>query len=190
MSLLNTNIQDLAESAGSSSANYTPSNGLHNAVVIALHDLGLQEQTNDKGEVYEIHKMDLIFAIEEQNSKAEHMIVRRTVSITMGEKSILRKIITDAEWDIREIGDLLGKTCQVLTKVVKTKAGKDFPKVENVMSGKGFKSSGAVKLPYWYADTDGIHSLDGIKIGEKNVREAKVEHKKVPSENSEKASPF
>lgn len=174
MSIFDTNVETLTPEGGK----YTPTKGLHQAKVIALVDLGDQECVDQKtGEKYMMRKLDIIFAVEEKNSKGEHMTARRTVSMTMGENSVLSKINRDAKWNIVKIGDILGKTAELYIKIVKTKADKDFPKVEGIDEGAGFTASGALTLPFWYADVapDCIAMLQGVTIGAKLERKSDSE---------------
>jgi len=162
MSIFNTTVESLTPDAGK----WKPTNGIHQAVVIALVDRGDEENTNDQGVTYMVRKMEIVFAIEEKNSNGCHMIVSRKVTMSMGENAILRKYIDDAGWSVNQISDILGQRAQIYTKITKSKAGKDYTKIETIDAGEGFASSGSIALPFWYNDVDqnDILKLQGIKI--------------------------
>jgi len=186
MSIFNTTREDLEKG---SSKHYTPTDGLHQAVVVAIIDLGEQEKENDRGEKYMSHGIEFVFSIDELNDNSEHMTVKREMTLTYSDKSLLRKMTVDCKWDWKEVSDLLGKPCQVLTKIVKTKAGKDFPKLDTFMTGTGFKPTGKVLIPFWYKDvpSDNILLLPKVVIGEKHVREPDSVPPTTPAPSSDTA---
>lgn len=169
MSLFDTKVESLTGENGK----WLPSKGQHNAKIVALVNVGMIDRKNDEGEEYKVQGLELVWAIEEKNSRGEHMIIRQQVTMSLKTGTTLGDLVKDACWKITNIRDILGKTAKIFVKLQKSKTtGKDYAKVgSDVMEG-GFNSTGTIVLPFWYADMkkEDVIMIDGVTIGSKQEK--------------------
>lgn len=180
MSLFDTKVESLTGENGK----WMPSKGQHNAKVVALINIGMINRKNDEGEEYQVQGIQLVWAIEEKNSRGEHMIIRQDVYMSLKSGTTLGDLVKDAGWKITNIRDILGKTAKIFVKIQKSKStGKDYAKVGvDVMEG-GFNSTGTIILPFWYNDMkkEDVIMIDGVTIGSKQEKKvAKLEESNDP----------
>ena len=123
-----------------------PSEGVHNAVLAAVQDLGMIE-SSFSGE--EHHKLRLVWILEDCDALGEHLLVLQRVTNSSHEKSILRKTITGILG--RDPGEgavddtlILGAQCQLRISHNESQ-GRTYANVDEVT--KQGKKSAKIEIP-------------------------------------------
>jgi hypothetical protein len=110
-----------------------PEEGQHSGVLIGLFHMGKQENLEKKL----VDKVMLLFELDEVNEKEDNMTVNSILTLSMHEKSALRKVastlmdrtFTDEEASDFELNDMIEKPC--LIDIGRTAKG-DRAKVINI----------------------------------------------------------
>ena len=168
MSLLTKSLEEL-ESTGK---NYFVEDGLHNAICVAVADLGVVE-VEFEGEKKTQNKMKVAWALEPKDDDGQHFVIEREFNAVISDKSTLKKFLTQSRIEIKEVVQLLDTRCKILTQIATGKnSGKKYVGINSYMAGEGFTPSGKIELPFWWGDfePDCMAKLANAEIGEKRVK--------------------
>ena len=133
--------------APASTIEYPPTpNGLHNAVISEVRDLGLQDRTW-QGKTTQVPMVLVIFELDaeyeyedkEGNTQSARHLAFKRETFSMGEKANLRKLVhevdrrlSDAEARSYDLEQIVGKRCSILTQQNEGRDGKIYVNIKAI----------------------------------------------------------
>lgn len=157
----------------SNGSQWAVSVGTHQAVVIGLVDYGEDQRTSKKNTPYSVQQGEILFAVEDTNPNGNHKVIGSYKMDFTFNDTKLKKWVDAAKWNFgggSSFSELFKLPCEINVVEKTSKAGKNFKAIDSIAPGTGFKASGKVELPFFYAESEGtVHLIDGAFISEKKA---------------------